>query len=156
MNKKLKKVHIGDQIWLCGVTNKNFLLDGKKTQHLVIYGPDGKNYHVYGNDVQFITTEADEYGYKQEGIDKHGNIAIESKLKIYILTNILDNRDNWEFDLTKVPEKGPLKIIYNNGTVKNIEFNGTFECIMIKKKYTFLPRRFYFVDRKIEPFGYRK
>jgi hypothetical protein len=52
---------------------------------------------------------------------------------MYILTSILDDRKSWCFDMTNAPEIGKLKVIYDNGTVKNIDFNGEFEKIEINK-----------------------
>jgi len=58
-------------------------------------------------------------------------------VKIYILTSILDNKDNWCFDPNQIPESGPLKVICENGTVKNIEFTGKFfPQELVSKRHT--------------------
>lgn len=43
------------------------------------------------------------------------------------MTHILDKRENWEFDLNRLPQLGPLKVIYENGTVRNTEWEGEWE-----------------------------
>jgi len=64
-------------------------LDGRYS-HTVIYNPDGKTlHHLYGKDVDLIRRDSDgEY----MNVNKHGNRANEAKVKIYILTSILDDR----------------------------------------------------------------
>ena len=58
-------------------------------------------------------------------------------MKIYILTSILDDRDNWVFNLKKIPPVGKLKVILENGTVKNIDFNGQFNPQeIVSKRFT--------------------
>jgi hypothetical protein len=58
-------------------------------------------------------------------------------VKIYILTSILDDRDNWVFYLKKIPAVGKLKVILENGTVKNIDFNGQFNPQeIVSKRFT--------------------
>lgn len=123
LNRGLKQVHIGDDVWLYG---KQSYVTGKGL-HMVIYGPNRKEYHVWGNDVKKLClsyNEWDNWCYSSWGRD--GNSAIQSKVKVYILTNILDEKENWCFDLSKIPDSGKLKVICENGTVKNIEFNGKF------------------------------
>lgn len=156
IKKTLKKVHIGNDEWSCGKINENF--QGTRKKHLVIYGPNNSQYDVFGKDVDFITSSnfldfyGEEYQTNRSHNNKHGNYAIESKLKIYILTHILDSGKNWEFDLKNVPANGKLKTIYDNGTVKNIDFQGMFLDEEIpyhwsrNKKHT----------RQIKVFGYRK
>jgi len=63
------------------------------------------------------------------------NLSHRDLLKIYILTNILDDVNKWEFDLNIIPNTETLKVIYNNGTVKNINFNGIFEPVEITKTF---------------------
>lgn len=104
----LKIVHIGQDVWKIGKVNK-------KTWHQVIYGPDNKEYHLDKSIIRRVE------GYC---VNKHGNTADQSKVKIYILTEILDSVNNWEFDLNNVPTPGRLKVIYDNGTIKNIDFDG--------------------------------
>jgi len=164
---KLKQVHIGKDVWKIGAQK---YVDNKL--HTVIYGPNRKEYHVYGKDVDFLTKPNDNK-YHDDWQDqnlsycgRNGNHAIESKLKIYILTNILDNKDNWCFDLTKIPENGKLKIIYENGTVKNTDFKGVFHRAELKSKRNHIKDvEHYYGEYStigehtslefIEPFGYR-
>lgn len=139
IRKGLKIVHIGKDVWKIGrnsiVTDPNDAT--KEIKHQIIYGPGRKEYHVYGSDVDLLHKEYthDFYslGYDRESfgsnVNKHGNKTIEGAVKIYILTTILDDKKNWNFDLNVIPEIGKLKVIYDNGTVKNIDFNGTFENI---------------------------
>lgn len=109
----LKVVHIGQDVWKIGRVNK-------KSWHQVIYGPNNKEYHLDRNAIKKVE------GYC---VNKNGNKADQSKVKIYILTEILDCVDNWEFDLSKKPEVGKLKVIYENGTIKNIDFDGDWTPI---------------------------
>lgn len=154
LKNKLKRVHIGKDIWQCGAINPKMIVDGKKTSHLVVYGPNRKLFYLYGDDVKFVSTELDKYGYIKNGsVNMYGNYVIEEKLKIFILTSILDNKSNWEFDLTKIPNKGKLKVIYDNGTVKNIDFNGEkFEPVIVMKKYW---ENHPGIKKTIKPFAYR-
>ena len=156
MKKRIvSKVHIGNDVWTCGEINYNFILDGKRTSHLVIYGPDKKLWHLYGKDVEFMLDADPEYdsGYYNYSLRR----IILQKLKIYILTHILDESKNWCFDLTKLPDKGKLKVIYSNGTVKNIDFNGeTFEDAKIWRRATWVTSTKIGWDRTIKPFAYRK
>ena len=128
---KLKQVHIGSDVWKIGAVKK---------KHAVIYGPNRTEYDVYDKDIDFIS-KPDNEDYHESWqnrdisfVNRHGNNAIESKLKIYILTHILDDKKNWCFDLKNIPENGKLKIIYENGTVKNTEFNGSFHRAELKSK----------------------
>jgi hypothetical protein len=143
----LKKVHIGEDVWLIGRPKR--IKDGR--DHQVIYGPDNKEYHLYNDDIKHLNTPPDsdrENGYKyhyetnpgESYCNRHGNRAIESKVKIYILTNILDARENWCFDLNVKPITGSkVKIIYDNGTVKIVDyFSGEFEkAELISKKHVY-------------------
>lgn len=128
LNKGLKKVNIGDDVYLYGrqkyATHPE---SGNKTLHMVIYAPGRKEFHVWGDDVNKLLS-SDNYG-NNGTVNRDGNKALESKVKIYILTSILDNRENWCFDLSKIPDNGKLKVIYHNGTVKNIDFNGEFHRV---------------------------
>lgn len=117
----LKKVHIGNDEWLIGKQTHV----KEKGLHCVIYGPDRKEHHLWNNEVDKIV-DHDHYG--EDGyVNRHGNISSEAKAKIYILTSILDDGRKWCFDLEKVPLPGKLKIIYDNGTVKNVDFVSTFD-----------------------------
>lgn len=132
LRKGLKQVHIGDDVWLIGKVSKVDNPEGAdkypiKVDHQVIYGPNNKEYHLYGKDVDFVNEETDEYGYTVAGyVNKSGNRTIQQKAKIYILTHILDKKENWCFDISNIPLPGKLKVIYANGTVKNVIFDGTF------------------------------
>ena len=53
LKNKLKRVHIGKDIWQCGAINPKMIVDGKKTSHLVVYGPNRKLFHLYGDDELF-------------------------------------------------------------------------------------------------------
>lgn len=141
----LKVVHIGEDEWRIGKIKRNKV---DRSSHCVIYGPNRKEYHVRNNMTDLLIKEYDPNFSKQRRsyddldnngsfINKNGNNIIESSAKIYILTHILDQYDNWEFDLSNIPEIGPLKIIYNNGTVKNIIFDGEFKCETIDKESFF-------------------
>jgi hypothetical protein len=123
LRKGLKQIHIGEDVWVYG---KATWVPGKG-KHMVIYGPNRKEYHVWGEDVDLLNhSDDDERDYYWGGYSRHGNTAIHAKVKIYVLTNILDQKENWCFNLNEIPENGPLKVICENGTVKKIEFNGTF------------------------------
>jgi hypothetical protein len=155
--EKLKKVHIGNDVWQCGALNQNFIQDGKLTSHLVIYGPGRKLYHLYGKDAEEICYELDGYGYLKPGnVCRGGNFAIESRLKIYILTHILDESKNWCFDLKKLPQPGKLKVIYENGTVKNTEFDGVkIEDVYVQKTFVVANRAYKFNHKRVSPIAYR-
>ena len=142
LNRGLKEVHIGEGVWLFG---RQKHIKGKG-MHMVVYGPDRKTeYHIWGQDVKDLIID-DDYG--NDGyVNRDGNRASEGKVKIYILTTILDKSENWCFDLKKIPETGSLKVIYENGTVKNIEFNGTFKNVSLKKDWGY--------RYEVKPIGYR-
>lgn len=175
LRKGLKAVHIGNDMWTIGKigyvndpTGKlTIKADGtssiKKVRHQVIYGPNKQLFHVYDNDVELLYHEYDpimsnDY-YKQNGsyVNRHGNTTIESSVKIYILTSILDKRENWCFDLKNIPEPGQLKVIYDNGTVKNIEFNNVFEPVEIDSYSYHNNKKDFLMNKKlIYPIAYRK
>lgn len=162
LNKGLKKVNIGEDVWLFGRQKyvKNPDGSGSEINHMVIYGPERKEYHVYGKEVHSLC--GFHRGYYDEEIpgsycNRDGNIAIESLVKIYILTSILDEKENWCFDLTIPPVADVVKVIYDNGTVKNIkDFNLEFIPTEISKKYesSFGYRESYSA-KTINPIGYR-
>jgi hypothetical protein len=142
--KGLKKIHIGEDVWLIGKDKK--LKDGRL--HQVIYGPENKEYHLYDEDVKYVNTiDADKHVYNDGAlVNRHGNTSYNEKVKIYILTHILDQKENWCFDLNNKPNIGKLKVIYHNGTVKNIEFDGTFKPEeLISKTY----------NNSVKPVAYR-
>lgn len=139
--KGLSIVHIGDTIWSIGKLNT-------KTNHRVIYSPDSKEYHLYGDDA----IRMNGLSYNDEYILSNLR-ANHSQVKIYILTTILDSVDNWCFDLTKKPKIDEMvKVIYNNGTVKNIIFKGEFEQVL-KQKY--VGNEYNYDYQYMIPFGYR-
>ena len=148
----LKICHIGEDIWKIGRSKE---VKGKGL-HQVIYGPD-KEYHLWGKDViDSLKGDYDELHPEWAGeyFNRQGNQVDESKLKIYILTHILDDVNNWCFDLTIIPSVGKLKVVYNNGSVKNINFTGIFEKIKKPKykEYTDCDSDWTFIN----PIGYRK
>lgn len=158
----LKKVHIGEDVWLIGRPKK--IKDGR--MHQVIYGPDNKEYHVYGVDVEEMGKPF-EHSWKTDSGEtyciRHGNKSLENKVKIYILTQILDDKENWCFDLTKKPAAGSkVKIIYDNGTVKIVDyFTGEFEkAELISKRWvapknsTYWPEG-YVSQKFVVPIAYR-
>jgi hypothetical protein len=129
--KGLKFVHIGEDVWRIGIHKVS---GGNK--HQVIYGPGNKEYHLYGTDVDFVNDrnvyKSCKRAYIPSRVNRNGNISLESRVKIYILTHILDQKENWSFDLSIVPPVGKLKVIYANGTVKNIDFDGEFKDTFIR------------------------
>jgi hypothetical protein len=138
--KGLSVVHIGGDVWAIGKLN------GKTYYHRVIYDPDGKEYHLYGNDAIKLS----QFDYETTIRTLRVN---HSRVKIYILTNILDNIDNWCFNLNKKPKTGDMvKVIYDNGTVKNIIFSGEFEKIKKQKYSTYIYDLEY---QYMKPIGYR-
>jgi hypothetical protein len=145
LNPGLKQVHIGEDVWVYG---KQGHVTGKGL-HMVIYGPNRKEYHVWGKDVTDLTKTEDSEHYDNWGYcNRQGNRAIQSKVKVHILTSILDEKENWFFDLNKIPVIGPLKVIYANGTVKNIEFDGEFKEVELTKRYGY--------KYNVKPVAYRK
>ena len=155
LNKGLKKVNIGYNIWLFGRQKHVTLPDNKnmKSLHMVIYGPKNKEYHVWGKDVENMIND-DDYG-NNGYVSRDGNKASEEKVKIYILTSILDENTNWCFDLTKIPNIGKLKVIYDNGTVKNIDFDGVFSEVEVVNQF-WKNKHGINIEKKITPVGYRK
>lgn len=129
--KGLKIVHIGSDVWKIGKVSK---VDEKL--HQVIYGPENKEYHVWEQDVEYLNEPRRELcSGKKRTINKNGNGACQARTKIYILTHILDKKENWCFDLAQIPVAGKLKVIYENGTVKNIDFDGEFKEAIIDKGF---------------------
>jgi hypothetical protein len=149
LRKGLKVVHIFGEAWCIGRSGFTNHEDwGQNVLHQVIYGPDGKEYHLWG-DEKIEALQSDD-GY----VDRHGNKTDETKVKIFILTSILDKRSLWEFDLEKKPNIGKkIRVLYNNGTIKNIVFSGIWEDITIKKYYNKLKQSGY--DRTVTPIAYR-
>jgi len=124
--KGCKPIHLFNEVWRVGSRTQ---MKGTKQYHLVIYSPDDKEYHVYG-----------------ENVERLGGTYLSdwrpdpALIKIYILTSILDSRENWNFNLGKLPAPGQkIKIIYDNGTIKkNMEFEGEWkrEKIELKRRYS--------------------
>jgi hypothetical protein len=156
-NKGLKKVNIGSNIWLYGRqkyidTPDPSEFKNKTILHMVIYGPENKEYHVWGDDVKKLSSD-DDYG-NNGNVNRDGNTALEERVKVHILTSILDDSANWCFDLTKIPDVGKLKVIYDNGTVKNIDFDGVFSKIDVVDQ--FWKNKLNIISKKeISPIGYR-
>ena len=143
LKKGVKKVNIGNDVWTIG--RKTIL---NNNPHCVIYGPNNKQYNVYGEDVNKL------YG---SYCNRQGNTAIEKEVKIYILTSILDDKNNWEFNLNNIPSVSNLKVILENGTIKNINFNGTFypqEILSKRSTYEYINAHSDRYFKKIV--GYRK
>lgn len=115
--RDLRVVHIFGNAWKCGRV-KTLKKNGAYIDHIVIYGPENKEHHVYGEETTYFCRYN---GYKNE-IDA-------AQLKIYILTRILDNIQNWEFDLKTPVEDGVLKVIYENGTIRNVIYQGSFSIL---------------------------
>lgn len=134
--KGLKLIHIGEDVWKIG---KQKLIDGKL--HQVIYGPDAHEYHLWGDEVKQFYGE----NFREDNnlYNRDNNYADQARVKVYILTSILDEDVNWCFDLSIIPDNGRLKVIYDNGTVKDVYFNGSFVNNIIKGV------------KKIKPVGYR-
>ncbi len=149
----LKTVHIGKDEWKVGRTqliNDPLNKDGHKVEHTVIYSPNRKEFHVYGQDNRFLKLDHDDKYSEGSYCNRHGNDSIESSVKIYILTSILDKRANWCFDIGQIPQTDKLKVIYHNGTVKNIDFKGVFESVEVQNPHTK-----YVSKRNLRPVGYR-
>jgi len=123
--KGLVLIHLFNKVWRIGGIK---IVDGKR--HSIIYSPDDKEYHVWGKDVlSFYSNPDDPDGH-------YFNKPDPARVKIYILTSILDERSKWCFDLKSKPEAGKLvKVVYNNGTIKNITFSGEWESIEIPHNY---------------------
>ena len=119
--KGLVLVHLFNKVWRIG---RHKIVDGK--EHSIIYSPDDKEFHVWGEDVKSF------YLPNFEGTGDYGTSQTKpdpAKVKIYILTHILDEVKDWCFDMTKTPEIGiNVKVIFQNGTIKWIEnFSGDWK-----------------------------
>ena len=106
-------IHLFNEEWRIGrVSQKK-----RKEPHVVVYAPDDKTYHAYNEDaLRFVSGRDDKKINKAEA-------------KIWVLMNILDDPDYWNRDMHQYPEVGmPVKVIYENGTIKWIdEFKGNWE-----------------------------
>ena len=120
--KGLVLIHLFNKVWRIG---KAKYVKGKL--HSIIYSPEDKEYHVWGKDVKsFYMMYNEEYqDYCESPISKPD----PAKVKIYILTHILDEKENWCFDMNKTPEIGKsVKVIFTNGTIKWTEpFTGDWK-----------------------------
>lgn len=108
----VKTFNLFKQTWKAGR-----LVEKKgKPAHLVIYGPDDSEHHVYGENAKSLLSYSE---YDDEFfLDK-------TKLKIYVITSILDERDNWCFDMFKSPNSGRVKVVFEDCTIQWIEnFSG--------------------------------
>jgi len=124
-------VHLFEEEWRVGR-----LVEKKgKPAHVVIYAPNDKLYHAYGEDALKIF-DAQEGG--GDGYHKRGTVD-RSAAKIWILTNVLDDPDLWTFDMVALPEPGRrVKVIYENGTIKWIEkFKGDWGFHRMSEKRTY-------------------
>jgi len=137
--KGLTIIHIGEDVWKVGqyknIKNPfkgNPINTGTMIAHRVIYGPNDKEYHLYDEVAKNLNSYY--WNYYDEKVSNPHRVN-HSAAKVYILTNILDNPVYWCFDLTNKPLPGTiLKVIYNNGTIKNIVFDGEFTKVQ-KQKY---------------------
>lgn len=116
-------IHLFKKVWGVGrLTRRKDL----KTEQRIIYSPEGQQYHLYGVDAKSISAKRSDYYdddivYSTERVDA-------AKVKIHILTSILDERKNWCFDLKHLPNvNDSIKVIYDNGTIRNITFSGVWE-----------------------------
>jgi len=114
--KGLVLVHLFNQTWRIGgakwVDNA-----GKKELHSIIYSPKDKEYHVWGVDVEYFYGPGWQIGSNPD----------PAKVKIYILTSILDDRENWSFDMNIKPEGNKVKVIFENGKIAWIDFKGDWK-----------------------------
>jgi hypothetical protein len=124
--KGLKAIHIGDSTipWYIG---KEKVMKDRRLHQMIYYG--NTEYHLWDDDVRRLRGDMDEWGLFI--MNRHSNASDQAKVKVYILTSILDSRENWCFDLKCVPDRKNLKIIYENGTIKNVEFDGEFKPVVI-------------------------
>lgn len=128
--KGVQKIHLFNKIWRIGRLN---YMKTTNRPHCVIYSPDDKEYHVYDNEALNLRSVSYDFDDSEIIIAERSDL---SKVKIYILSNILDDVKNWCDDLDIKPELGKtVKIIYNNGTIKNIKFNGKWEVFLNPKSY---------------------
>lgn len=115
-SKKVTKIHLFNEIWTCGSVNTMKVV---RKEHVVIHSPSGKLFHVYGNDIDKLRSDYREY------------LIDPAKLKIYILSEILDGVQNYN-DIGKLPNpSSEINIIYDNGTIKRLVFTDEFVSIKI-------------------------
>lgn len=150
LRRGLKAVHLFGETWRIGkqkfIETPPHLRDihpREKISHCVIYGPDDKEYHLYGENVSFVTNTDPVYfpeydwggfGTAGQGLNRHGNCAIESKVKIYILSHILDDPKNWHrVDSKETVKPGRRKVICTNGTITEVDFDGEWKPLKIPR-----------------------
>ena len=127
-------IHLFNEVWRTGRLNEK----NGKPAHLVIYSPQDKEYHVYGREAKNLMSD---YSGKSD----------PAKVKIYILTSILDQRENWSWDLTEKPISGSVYVIvYNNGTIKKIVSTGEWAPEVIQRQRLYAPETIHPVAYKIK------
>jgi hypothetical protein len=112
----VKSFNLFNKTWKIGRFNQK----KDSLPHVVIYGPEDEEYHAYGAEAESVRSYSE---YDEEFfIDK-------TKAKIYVLTSILDKRENWCFDLSKVPEPSiPVKVVFEDATIRWIgSFSGDWK-----------------------------
>jgi hypothetical protein len=98
-------IHLFNQVWRAG----QLIRKKDKPAHLVIYSPEDAEFHVYGKEAEDFLSYSERNG--EWYVDK-------TKIKIYILTSILDAKENWSFDMTQFPGSGKqVKVIYSWGKI---------------------------------------
>jgi len=126
--KGVDVIHLFNKEWRVGRLTH---MKHTNRPHCVIYSPDDKQYDVYDRDAENI--RATRYDYYDDQVVSLTR-SDRPKTKIYILTNIMDKKENWETDLEKKPSiNSTVKVIYDNGTIKNITFTGEWEKLRIPR-----------------------
>ena len=129
--KGLILVHIGDGVWRIGGIKH---IKGKG-DHRVIYGPDDKEYHLWGKEADMGSTPDTTDKYGRYMVEKNRYKPDPARIKIYILTTILDKRELWTFDLKCRPNVGDIiKVIYHNGTIMTHKYDGEIKDEVISRK----------------------
>lgn len=139
--KGVTLIHLFHEVWRTGKLNEK----KDKPAHLVIYDPHDKQYDVYGQEALDLMSA---YTHEFRGCMR----VDPAKVKIYILSSILDKKENWCFNLSEKPAvDAMIKVIYNNGTIKVIKSTGNWEPEVIDRKYsedTSIPQTIYPVAYK--------
>jgi hypothetical protein len=133
---KLKLIHLFNEIWKVGQYNyiKDPSTGGKTLAHIVIYGPDDKEYHVYDEDAKYIIRHSNNEDINDNDLYfNYGYYSIDlGRVKQYIIKNILFKHKHWNF-IEKIPNKdSDILVLYDNGTIKNIKFQEEFQLQSIK------------------------
>ena len=122
-------IHIRKKKWLCG---KISFLQTRECYHMVLYSPQRKEYHFYDDEIQsFIAYPAQRQIGKRRVRQRAYRIVDSILIKIYIQTNILDSPDNWCYDLFKVPNNGRIEIMYSDGIIRKMDFNGVWKNLQL-------------------------